>query len=205
MRRVALALLGVSLLALGGCAEMNRLIGSKDEDAPVVGTLAVMPIERSGGADSKVPEGADRTVTSAIYGVLAESPRWRVVADLTVSDNLTALNASDDLGVRAYKMGKAVNADSVLFGTVSRFDERVGSDLGVARPAAVSISLKMISVAKRKIVWKSEFNEEQQSLSQNLFNFWQFWKGGARWFTAREFATMGVERMIEDLDASTQP
>ena len=50
-----------------------------------------------------------------------------------------------------------------------------------------------------KVLWTRTFDETQQSLSSNLFNWWQFWRGGPRWFTAEEFTRLGVERQLDDL------
>lgn len=201
LRRPLFAVVLVSLIGLAGCAQYNRLVG-KEGPEPIdpIGLLAVMPIDAD-TTNPVVAADAGKVVTAEIYGVISDSPTWRFVPDLTVSDQMTELSPLDEPAVRALKLGKAVNADSVLFGEVSRFTERVGSEYGASSPAAVSISLKLVSVSRKKIVWHGEFNETQESLSENLLNFWQFWRGGPKWFSAREFAHLGVERLLEDLQS----
>jgi hypothetical protein len=59
--------------------------------------------------------------------------------------------------------------------------------------------LKLISVASGKILWTGAFDQTQRPLTENLFNWWQFWRGGPRWFTAQEFTRLGVEHVLRDL------
>jgi hypothetical protein len=190
----------LGLLAFTGCS-LLRHAPSLPEPVHVI---AVMPVER---AESPAPvEGGERlalnaehVVTAQIYDVLSGAPQWRFVPDLTVSQAVSQMKAEGDLASRARALGKTVAADAVLFGTVSRFIERVGTDYGAKEPAAVSFTLQLISVQSGSILWKDSFDQRQQPLSSNLFNWWQFWRGGPRWFTAQEFAHLGVEHLLQDL------
>jgi hypothetical protein len=169
-----------------------------DAQPPGHDTYASTP--PAGGAHGVAP-GAERVVTAEIYDVLSSSPEWRFVPDLTVSQALNKADVSGDLPLRAGWLGKQVGADSVLFGTVSRYVERVGAEYGVKQPAAVAIKLKLLSVKSGAILWTGSFDQEQQPLSSNLLNWWQFWSGGPKWFTAQEFAHIAVERLLDNLKA----
>ena len=147
----------------------------------------------------RIEPGASRVLTAQIYGVLASSSEWRFVPDLTVVQALPKIPPSGDLAERARALGKAVGADAVLFGTVSRYVERVGSEYGAQEPAAVAFKLQLISVASGTILWTGSFDQVQEPLSSNLFNWWQFWRGGPKWFSAEEFSHLGVEHEINDL------
>lgn len=200
-RRQSLALV-LALLTLTGCSLLQR----SPQITEHIDVIAVMPIERAEtvsatpteGAPQLAP-GAEGVVTAQIYGVLSSSPEWRFVPDLTASQALSQIAPGGDLQSRARALGKAVSADGVLFGTVSRYVERVGSEYGAREPAAVSFSLQLIAVTSGEIVWKDAFDQTQQPLSSNLLNWWQFWRGGPRWFSAPEFTRLGVERVLEDL------
>lgn len=198
-----LPLVVASSLLTAGCSLISR---SAKLPEPI-GVIAVMPIERAEPASATPPTerpqlepNAERVVTAQIYGVLSASPAWRFVPDLAVADALSRQGSSSgDRAARARTLGKAAGADSVIFGTVSRFRERVGSEYGAKQPAAVSFTLQFVSVASGNVLWTGSFEQAQQPLSSNLFNWWQFWRGGPRWFTAQEFTRLGVERLLEEL------
>ncbi len=165
-----------------------------------VDRIAVLPIRRAAGVDNqKVVPGAERTITAHIYGIFAAAPEWNFVPDLTVTQVLTRLPREDDVVEQARGLGKAVKADAVLCGVVSRYIEREGSEYGARKAAAVGIELQLVSVATGKVLWQGSFDQQQKALSENLFNWWQFWRGGVRWFTAEELSRVAVEHLIEDL------
>jgi peptidoglycan-synthase activator LpoB len=178
---------------LGDRAEPVRGTGlSADVSGAAAGTSALS------GTQQLLP-GAERVVTAQIYGALSNSPRWRFVPDLTVSQALGKIDPGGDLAARASALGKAVGADAVLCGTVSRYVEREGAEYGAKQAAAVAFSLQLVSVSSGRVLWKGSFDQQQQPLSTNLFNWWQFWQGGPKWFSAQEFTRLGVEHLLDDL------
>jgi hypothetical protein len=157
-----------------------------------------------GGEIQGLAPGAERVVTAQVYGVLSSSPEWRFVPDLTVTQALAKADVSGELSLRARWLGRQVGADTVLFGTVSRYVERVGAEYGAKQPAAVAIQLQLISVKTGTVLWKGAFDQAQQTLSSNLFNWWQFWSGGPKWFSAPEFTRVAVEHLLGDLSKRTE-
>jgi hypothetical protein len=194
-----------ALWTLAGCS----LLQSSPKITEHIDLFAVLPIERvepseapPGDRPGRLAPGAQNVVTAQIYDVLSSSPEWRFVPDLTVEQALTRISPHQDLESRALALGKAVGAEGVLYGTVSRYVERVGGDYGARQPASVSFSLQLISVSSGKIVWKGAFDETQEPLSMNLLNWWQFWQGGPRWFSAPQFTRLGVQRLLGNLSKS---
>jgi peptidoglycan-synthase activator LpoB len=184
---------------VGDRAEPVRGTGlSADVSGAAAGTSTL-------GETQQLMPGAERVVTAQIYGVLSNSSRWRFVPDLAVSQALGKIDSGGDLATRARALGQAVGADAVLCGTVSRYVEREGAEYGAKRPAAVAFSLQLISVSSGKTLWTGAFDQQQQPLSTNLFNWWQFWQGGPKWFSAQEFARIGVEHVLDDLAGQLGP
>jgi hypothetical protein len=197
----------VVLLLACGCNPFHR--GPKLEEP--VSLIAVMPIEpeqrtsaTATGAVKPLPADAPPKVTAEVYAALTSSPKWRLVPDISVAKAIRRLKPTGDLASRARAVGKEVHADAVLYGTVSRYVEREGGEFGAQRPAAVAFQLHLISVQSGKILWNDAFEQTQQALSSNLFRWWQFWRGGPRWFTAQEFTRYGAEHMLKDLAAEVQ-
>jgi hypothetical protein len=174
--------------------------------------MVVLPIEPAPGASQPeagdedgprqpLPDDAGMAITGQVYAVLAEASTFRFVPDLTVSDVMkhADVRMAPNLFARAEIVGKEVHADAVIYGSVHRFRERVGTEYGATAPASVSFDLGLIDVASGKVLWQGSFNETQESLSANLFNWWMFWRAGPHWFSARELAGLGVEKLIGEM------
>jgi peptidoglycan-synthase activator LpoB len=202
-RARAYALFLVAATIGTGCA-------ARKNGAPPVHVLAVLPVERVSLAlgsapgtsePEPLPPDAATAVTGQIYRVLAVQSWFRFVPDLTAVDAAQSptVSAETDLAAKARAFGKQVNADAVIFGSVSRFRERVGSEYGATQPAAVSFDLSVVRVVDGEIVWKGKFEKTQESLSSNLLDFWMFWSAGPHWFSARELAGLGVEKLLGEM------
>lgn len=192
------------IILLPACSLLHR----GEPLAEPVDLIAVLPIERDEAKASPdvdkdhprlAPEAAAVT-TAKIYEVISHSPHWRFVSDLTVTDALKKIDRQGGMAVRAVQLGKAVGADAVLCGKVSRFSERVGTELGAREPAGVSFELELISTKSGAVLWKGSFSKTQEPLSSNLLNWWMFWRGGPKWFSAAELTYLGVQSLLEELD-----
>jgi Peptidoglycan-synthase activator LpoB len=172
--------------------------------------LAVLPVEPApatsddGTAAAPPPPEAGLSVTAQIYRVLADQTEFRFVPDLTVSDvvETPAVRRAGGLIERAVALGKEVGADGVIVGQVFRFQKRVGTEYGVSQPASVWFELALVAVSTGDVAWKGHFDQTQEPLSSNLLNWWMFWRGGPRWFSAGELAGLGVDRLFKDLTSS---
>jgi hypothetical protein len=193
----------VLLFLTAGCSYFHSAPPLEEK----VDLIAVLPIERQEpnpndpSRQGQLMPGAERVVTAQIYGVLSSSSEWRFVPDLTVSQALGKVPSQGDLASRARALGKDVGADTVICGTVWRYEERVGTEYGAREGAAVAFKLELVSVSTGKILWSGTFDQKQQALSSNIFDWWLFWRGGPRWFSAQEFTRLGVEQLMGELSA----
>jgi hypothetical protein len=99
--------------------------------------------------------------------------------------------------VLAREIGRALQADGVVWGAVFRYEEREGTAYGVNRPAAVSLDLHLMRISDGTLVWKAQWSESQKSLSENLFQLGEVAKRGLRWMTAEEMARSGLTEMLK--------
>src|SRR5512143_260353 len=120
-----------------GCAAQRR--ADLPRPTKPIKLVTVLPLEATpaGSAQKRVPPDAGRAVTGQVYAALANRSDFRFVPDLSVEDAVKAPNIANapSLEARAAELGKALSADAVIFGTVSRFDERVGTEYGATSPA----------------------------------------------------------------------
>lgn len=197
----------VALTVLLGCSAKQP-----QDELPKIDLLAVLPIElsdvrHSDGEDPyPVPEEAGLAVTAQIYRFLADRPDFRFVADLLIQDVVQRSSVRDApaLVARAVALGKETSADAVLFGTVSRFRERIGTEWGATSPAAVSFDLGLVVVSSEEVLWEGRFDRTQQPLSSNFFDFWMFWRAGPHWFSARELTGLGVDKLLGEMTKTVQ-
>lgn len=201
-RRLALGALSgaVALASLSGCSLLPK---SAPEDSIRIDLVAVLPIHEAPGKgledDRPVLEThAGRAVTAQIYGVLAVQTLYRFVPDLTVDAIVEGLDRSDQVKL-ARQVAAEVGADAVLFGTVYRFQERVGTPYAASRPASVSFDLGLYLAQTDEVVWRGQFDKTQEALSSNLLNAWMFWRAGPHWFSVRELTRLGVERLLQEI------
>jgi hypothetical protein len=123
-------------------------------------------------------------------------PYWKL--DWVTSENLAQdFRALERRLIR--EIGRSVEADAVLIGTIYRFRQRVGGSLGIDSPASVAFAMKLIRVADGRVIWRKPFDETQQSLDQNLLKVGKFFTRGGKWITAEELASEGLKEMMATL------
>jgi hypothetical protein len=99
----------------------------------------------------------------------------------------------------AMQMGKALNTDFIFVGEVFRFEERIGSAMGVEKPASVGFDIHLFRTRDGKMVWSEKFDETQKSLSDNLLEIGTFVKEKGTWVTAKELSKIGMEKIIKKM------
>lgn len=103
------------------------------------------------------------------------------------------------------EVGRAMETDGVLFGHVYRWNEREGTNYAVDRPASAAFDLNLVRSSDGALVWRGKFDRTQRSLSENMFDFFRFFKRGARWLEVEEFAASGLEDMFRNYPATMPP
>lgn len=166
-----------------------------------INRVAVMPlIEAPGGGEPLAP-GATDAVTAEVYSQVAVAGGWDPIATQDVDDAMQKMPPTTigNLDQNALQLGREVSADGVLYGTVERYQERVGADYAAASPASVAFSLKFVDLKSQQVVWTAKFAKSQAALSQNLFDLANFVQRSGRWVRAHEIAAEGVKEAVADL------
>lgn len=94
------------------------------------------------------------------------------------------------------ELGREMRADFIFVGFLFRFEERVGSSMGVERPASLAFDLHLFRTKDSKEVWRGRMDETQRPLSENLFQIGSFLRRKARWLTAEELASVGLDEVL---------
>lgn len=89
-------------------------------------------------------------------------------------------------------------ADAVLLCTLQRFTEREGSEYSIVNPASVAFDYKLVHAETGQTICSGTFNETQQPLLSDMFQFFKKAKRGVKWLSAEELARDGFQQKIAD-------
>ncbi|MDI7261850.1 MAG: hypothetical protein QME90_18295, partial [Thermodesulfobacteriota bacterium] len=106
--------------------------------------------------------------------------------------------------VSSIELGKELGSDFILMGVVFRFEERVGSSVGVEKPASVGFDLHLFRLKDGVEVWRGKMDETQRPLSENLFKIGSFFRRKAHWLTAEELASVGMNEVLRRLPGAAE-
>jgi len=206
----------MSILVLVSCAAPQREIPPR-EALKGVDTILVMPFQNLHAVYSdkiaidcvvcnrrhvieEVPVGTAEFMTGHLRKLLMSDTDFRFVFHEQTEEMPTYLpvdkNGAVNMAELVVVTGGTNGVDAILLGYIFHFKERVGTSYSVESPASISFSLFLVRVEDGQIVWRGSFEETQQALSENILKIGAFIKRKARWITAREMATEGLENLI---------
>ena len=173
-------------------------------DLPKLRTIVVASVAAratSGDAAERAP-GA---VTAMLAAAAKQAPVWTVVDVAKVEAAEKSLASSADPESRAGATAAKVGADAALGAIVRRYEERKGSDYGASDGASVSLVVMLVPAGAKQAVWKADYTVHQVPLTYNLWNFWEFQRGGIRWQTVDQLTSIGIEEAVKRLAANLPP
>jgi TolB-like protein len=190
---------GVPLIGGDPSLEIHSVRGIK---ALKVHRMAVMPfIDHPNVTGEQIEQGAAGGLTADIYSRLSLVSGWDVVPESDVRNAMLTMPPTTlaDMKENALKLGHQLSLDAVVYGTVTRYKERVGSDYAAKSPAAVAFAIHVIDVHNGVVLWTARYARQQLALSQNIFNLANFVENRGRWVRAQDIARRGVDEAIADL------
>lgn len=212
-----------TLLSIAGCHGDRRSSSPPlpSPSGPITQTLVVIgfraaistgegpnlvrnPVTGTSFMSWQVPEKAVDWLTDQLFDMLVQDKGWHLIPPGQAQGVVESIMASDTkLGIHPLEMikdvGKSFGADAVLIGQVYRWQERVGTDYGVERPASVAFDLSLVRPSDGAILWRGNYDKTQKSLFENLFDLNTYVKSGGQWLTARELAGFGLERLLGEV------
>jgi hypothetical protein len=99
----------------------------------------------------------------------------------------------DDRAALAAAAAREFGATAVLSGTVYRYRERSGGELGTTQPASVGVELALHTAPGARQLWTARFDHTQHALSENALVAARYPGAGSRWLTAAELARWGLD------------
>jgi len=151
-----------------------------------------------------VSEDVTDWLTDQLFEMLAKDKKTYLIPPGQARGVVHSILMSDTkLGIHPLEMiqnvGKAFGADAVLIGQVYRWQDRVGTDYGIEKPASVAFDLSLVRPSDGGILWRRNYDKTQKSLFENLFDLDTYIQSGGRWLTAKELADFGIKRLLAEM------
>ena len=198
-------ILGVLSLA-AGCAstdtQSHASAGPAKTAAPALTCFGVLPVQvsvnedRVLSADEEKNLSAGATVVDAIlHDALSGNKKARML-DASQVGGLQAPEAVVTLET-SREVAQSVGCNAILETSLSRYVERDGGPYGVQQPAAVTLAFRLYDVSTGSMLCHGRFDEQQQSVMENLFTLGKAGRRGMTWLTAEELAREGLLGQLE--------
>jgi hypothetical protein len=189
------------LTLLSGCAQ--KTVQVQAEELAPIKTIVVLPVEISADGQSSRPAKEMQQLEKGqvlLDTMLAEYFSNREDIALLTPGQRDALE-KDMARCRTsavVTICKTKVADAVLLCTLQRFTEREGSEYSIVSPASVSFTYKLIQAETGKTLCSGAFDETQQPLLADMFQFFKKAKRGVKWLSAEQLAREGFKQKIAD-------
>jgi hypothetical protein len=164
--------------------------------------VVLCPLCKSIYRSGEIVPGSENTLTQLFYTKIEALGRFRILPMEKVEAVLTPpvkRQFEEKPAQSAIQIGKDLNVDFILVPYLFRFEERVGSSLGVEKPASVAFDLHLLRLRDGVAVWKGKFDETQKPLSENLLKIGSFFRRRASWLTAEGLSSVGMDEILRKL------
>lgn len=201
---------------LSGCSPRRPL---KEPPEPIdLGRVLVMPfqdLQKTMGMNSsfrcpflgsmhevgRVKEGAAEFLTDRVFTLLDDEKKVSLIEPGQALGARSAI-LSESIGELTerelvMKIGRNVEAQSVVVGRIFQYREREGTAYSVETPASVAFDIILLRVSDGQVLWADHFVETQKALSENLFLLGTFIRRGGKWLTADELADFGLKQVFK--------
>lgn len=191
---------------------------TKKQDTPVIprdpnvaiSCIGVMPVQPEINYESSVSfalakqlkEGAaimDRLLRKRFAG----NPEFRFAsaAQSYGLENQTTHGSLEQL----QQVAGQLSCDAILEARISRFSDRIGGEYTAKEPAAVAFEYRLVEVREGRVLCQGTFDEMQQSLMENIYNWNRAKSRGFTWITAEELLTEGVDEKFAQCSYLSTP
>ena len=166
------------------------------------GRGAICPICKKVFSTGEILPGSKNTLTRLLQQKIEAIETFRVLPLEKMEEMLSHWDMKqfeERLVPSSLRLGKELKVNYLIVGFLFRFEERIGSPIGVERPASVSFDIHLFRLRDGMEVWQGKFDETQRPLSENLFKIGSFFRRKASWLTAEELASVGTDEMLKRL------
>ena len=163
-------------------------------------STAQCPICGSVNSAGSIVRGAEKVVQGIFTDKLRDLKNTEIISSekaAAVYQRVSADSLKKTLLQTMRVAGNELRADVLVAGYLYHYRERVGYDYSAEHPASVAFEIHLISVKDGATLWRGIYDKTQKSLMEDVFQVSSFFKGGAKWLTARELAKLGIDEIFK--------
>lgn len=164
------------------------------------GSIVHCPLCGVSSSGGEILKGSEKIVEEIFIGKMNELEGMELIPSARVQSvhkRISSGKPNGPLVETLKKVGNELNADYLAVGFVYRYIERVGYKYSSERPASVVFEIHLVKTADGSIIWRGFFDKTQKSLMENVLDIASFFKGGAKWVTARQLTEQGMDDVFE--------
>jgi len=165
------------------------------------------PVCRTVFKKGEILPGPQNALTRFLYQKMEAKGMFKIVP-LEKVEEVLVLRDQKEFQERpktsSIELGRELGSDFISIGFVFRFEERVGSSVGVESPASVGFDFHLMRLKDGVEVWRGRMDETQRPLSENLLKIGSFFRRKAQWLTAEELASVGMDEALRKLPGATE-
>jgi len=158
------------------------------------------PLSGAGYFGGKIAEGAENVVEGLFINKISDFKEREIISVDKVEGMyklFTAETLKTNLLDILKKLGTELEADEIIIGYIFRYEERIGYDYSVEKPASVAFGIHLFNTKKGSLVWHGVFDKTQKSLMEDVLQISSFYKGGGKWLKARELTKQGIDQIFK--------
>ncbi len=202
LRTLTLVLLSLLLLSVG-CSKKTATPPASHVPDYAVTCIGVLPVATADNFDEIVPAAEKKQLQNGVH-ILNELLKKqfisrsdvRLVTDGQISgmgENLPAQPLA-----RARMIADRLSCNTVLETTLRRYKDRVGGQYTAKNPASVAFDFRLIAIPEGVVLCSGTFDEVQQSVMENLYNFKSATERGFTWVTAEQLMREGLRARFSE-------
>jgi len=197
LQQIKVGTAALCLVMAAGCTQVKGPVQSSLDDTFAVSGIAVLPVrpviefdENQTLAEEELLRNSSVVMDGLIKEALADKSGVRfITTPLQVEHKgggFTDLEKARDIAAQQ-------ECNTLLEVTLSRYVERIGGDYGVRQPAAVTFAYRLYEVGEGRVLCHGRFDEQQQSVMENLLTLPKAQSRGLVWLTAEDLARDGIK------------
>lgn len=197
---VAVAVIGI-FLVIGGCGKKEKQAAALKNPDISLACIGVLPVTKEVDNTAGSTAGNTKDLKDGV-AVLDNLLQKQFMAREDIRFISPAQMNGLEKGATDNKLGKAKQAASflscngILELALHRYRQRVGGSYTASEPASVAFSYTLLDVNSGTVLCRGRFDETQQSVMANLYNFSSAKKRGFTWITAEKLAKEGLQEKL---------